>query len=53
MKQILINAIGDGKTGTFPAFIAHFAKLGPRNIFNRWYKTTGIMTIKDKSYEND
>ncbi|MCM1077801.1 MAG: hypothetical protein NC411_10635 [Bacteroides sp.] len=43
-KQILLNAIGSA----FPAFVSHFANLGPRNIFNRWYKAPGIMTIKDE-----
>lgn len=47
-KQILMNAIDNGRA--YPAFVAHFANLGPRNIFNKWYRAPGIIVIE---YEKD
>lgn len=47
-KQILLNAIDNGRA--YPAFVAHFANLGPRNIFNKWYRAPGIIVIE---YEKD
>lgn len=46
-KQILLKAIDNGKA--YPAFVAHFANLGPRNIFNKWYKAPGIIVIGNES----
>lgn len=43
---MLLNALDRG--GCYPAFVAHFANLGPRNIFKKWYKAPGIIVIDDK-----
>lgn len=43
-KQILLNAV----KGCCPAFAAHFANLGPYNIFNHQYKAPGIIVINDE-----
>ena len=43
-----IKAKGGGYVS--PSFVAHFANLGPRNIFNKWYRAPGIIVIE---YEKD
>lgn len=55
-KQILLNAVkaDNKKRGGYasPAFVAHFANLGPRNIFNKWYRAPGIIVINGRTGYN-
>lgn len=46
-KQMLLNALDGG--GCYPAFVAHFANISARNIFNKWYKAPGIIVIDEQT----
>lgn len=48
-EQVLINAIGRCS----PAWVAHWANMGVRNIFNRYYKAPAIFVIKDEIQQDN